>query len=141
MRNALLKLEKSLPREYADDIRKVKQRFYFDPDPWWGQRAKIVDFESIRKAVLQSKKLCIKYAKLYEEETARIVRPYGLVVKNTVWYLVAHCEERNEPRTFRCERITELDLLDASFDIPDNFNLEEHWRASAKKFLETDWHF
>ena len=55
-----------------------------------GQRAKIVDFESIQKAVLQSKKLFIGCAKPYEEEAKRIVRPYGLVVKNTVWYLVAH---------------------------------------------------
>lgn len=137
LKHTLLKLEQSLPLEYHEDILKAKERFYFDETPWWGQLPKVECLETLRKSVLQSKKLMITYRKVYGETSSRIVRPYGLVVKTMEWYLVAYCEKSGVVRTFKCERIKEAEMMDEPFDFPTEFSLERYWKESAQHFFDT----
>ncbi len=54
--------------------------------------------------------------------------PYLLLYNAGVWYLVAHCHKREEVRTFKVSRITNLKLLLKSprFVIPDSFRKESY---------------
>ncbi|HEX2955035.1 MAG TPA: YafY family protein [Bacillota bacterium] len=134
LKAALSKLESNLPAEYQSDIRAARERFYFEPDDWWEEKKPFVVQESIRQAVWRSTKLMIDYRKPNGESQTRIVRPYGLVVKNAEWYLVAYCEMSKGLRTFKCERILDARHLDEAFTIPKDFSLEEYWRENAKAF-------
>lgn len=134
LENALLKLEKSLPSEYSSDIKKARERFFYDEVPWWGKRADIPFIDVIRKSVWQSKMLRIWYGNNEGKNSERNVHPYGMVVKNMEWYLVAHCEHSKEVRTFKCERIKKVELLDESFSIPVDFMLTQYWRKSEVSF-------
>lgn len=69
------------------------------------------------------------------ETSERIVRPYGAVVKNLDWYLIAFCELKNEIRIFKCIRIKSIEVLDESFSMPLNFYLEEFWENSKHQFV------
>lgn len=132
--NALLKLEKSLPAEYKGDIKKARDRFYFDDTPWWGERPIIPSMDIIRQSVWQSRKLKIKYRKINGDISIRTIHPYGLIVKIMEWYLAAFCEASGEIRTFKCERIIEGQILEERFQIPEGFSLEAYWRESAFEF-------
>jgi predicted DNA-binding transcriptional regulator YafY len=136
LQNALLKLEKILSPSYARDIQNVRQRFLFDQDMWWNHKD-ISCLETLRKSVLQSKKLQLDYltASLGKSDlNRRIVCPYGMVVKHSEWYLVGFCESKNSIRTFKCDRIISADVLPDSFIIPEEFSLDEYWNDSVDKF-------
>jgi predicted DNA-binding transcriptional regulator YafY len=135
LKNALLKLEKSLPEAYQTDIRKAKARFYFDETPWWTKRTPIACLETLRPAVWHSRKAVIQYRKTNGQRSARIVHPYGLVVKMTDWYLVAFCERAEAIRTLKCERIEQAELLNEEFAIPPDFSLEAHWKTQHEEFI------
>jgi predicted DNA-binding transcriptional regulator YafY len=140
LKNALLKLEKSVPEKYKMDIKKAKERFYSDPTPWWRHVIINKNFDTIRKALWLSNKLLIKYIKGNSEESERVIRPYGLVRKDSEWYLVAYCEKRNEERTFKLTRIIDASFIDERFKIPEGFSLEDYWTKNVQIFKEEVMH-
>ncbi|ASR45275.1 transcriptional regulator [Paenibacillus kribbensis] len=136
LKNALLKLEQTMPDPYQSDIRKAKARFYFDDTPWWTERVAIPCLESVRAAVWGSKKITIQYRKADGVCSSRHVHPYGLVVKKGDWYLIAFCEIGQEIRTFKCERITEVQPSAEVFEVPVDFSLEQHWMMQETRFKQ-----
>jgi predicted DNA-binding transcriptional regulator YafY len=73
-----------------------------------------------------------------QETNTRIIQPYGLVVKNSEWYLAAFCESKNDLRVFKCVRISEVTILEDTFSIPTDFQLEsfwEKWKINFKQIL------
>lgn len=135
LQNTLLKLEKSLPPQYSADIRKARDRFYYDEAPWWGERPPVPCLDTIRRSVWQSKKLQLRYGKTGTD--TRLVQPYGMIVKNMEWYLAAFCERSGGLRTFKCDRILEAEMNEESFQIPENFSLEQYWNNSEGSFKKT----
>lgn len=139
LKNAILKLEKTIPLNYVNDIKKAKERFYFDPNSWWDDKPDLSYLDILRRAVLQSIKLKLTYtnSSMGKQETkTRIIRPYGLVVKNSEWYLVAFCENRNDLRVFKCVRILGVDPLEDTFSIPSDFQLESFWKKWQINFKQ-----
>ncbi len=138
LQNTLLRLESNLPDTYRPDVEKVKSRFHFDPEIWWSEHLPIPHMDTIRRAVWDSTKLIITYKKTSldrNETSSRIVQPYGLVVKNTEWYLIAFCETSQAIRSFKCERIMNAQFIaDDPFTIPNDFNLERYWEESVIQF-------
>lgn len=138
LQNALLKLEKMLSPSYSKDIKNVRQRFLFDPEMWWNHKD-VSCLETLRKSVLQSRKLKLAYitSSLGRNDlNDRIVHPYGLVVKHSEWYLVGFCESRNSVRTFKCDRIISADILPDTFSMPEDFSLTDYWLVSVEKFKD-----
>lgn len=134
LKYALSNLEKMLPAEYSEDIKLAKDRFYFDEYPWWDKKPELHHMDVLRKSVWNTKKLRVKYRKINNEISARELLPYGLVVKAMEWYLVAFCTISNSIRTFKCERIIEAEIIDSTFQIQNDFNLERYWKESEKMF-------
>lgn len=137
LKSTLLKLEKTLPASYQADIQKAQRRFYFDDTPWWSERVEIPCLEVIRTAVWRNHKLWIEYHKINGVISIRKVQPYGLVVKKEEWYLIAYCEEVEQIRTFKCERIASTQLIDEEYAIPQDFSLEGHWKQQEREFKQT----
>lgn len=129
------RLESRLPGGYRHDIQAAQKRFYFDPTPWWEEMPVSDHLDVLRQGVWHSRKVALEYQNLAGKKSKRVVRPYGLVVKTTHWYLVAYCETRKEIRTFSVYRITKAELFDATFTWPKDFSLESFWKARSKKFL------
>ncbi|WAH36050.1 helix-turn-helix transcriptional regulator [Alicyclobacillus dauci] len=87
--------------------------------------------EKIRRAILDERKISFHYAKrLADSEgnrhSVRTVAPYGLVLVQGSWMLVAHCDLRHDIRHFRLSRMTELMDLDDRFELPAHFDLREY---------------
>jgi len=137
LQNTLLRLEKTLPQEYQQDVQRAKSRFYFDPTVWWKKTEPLKHMDVLRRAVWGQMKLSLTYvsgSKEKQESSIRVVRPYGLVVKNTDWYLVGFCELRLGLRVFRCDRIQEARSAEDKFSVPVDFDLRSFWDEWKKEF-------
>lgn len=60
-----------------------------------------------------------------ETVSSRAIDPYGLVLWKGQWYTVAYCHQRKEIRSFRVDRITELQPTEAIFVRPDDFSARD----------------
>lgn len=132
---ALLKLQKNLSSELNKDLVTVRNRFYVDDNPWWGKKHTLHNMDLLIQGVWQSQKLNITYAKHTGEKSDRIIRPYGIVVKEMDWYMIAYCEKSNSMRTFKCERIVKCSCLSVNFSVPGEFSVEEYWNKSKRLFI------
>ncbi|MFB9327842.1 helix-turn-helix transcriptional regulator [Paenibacillus aurantiacus] len=84
-----------------------------------------------RRAILERRKMRLTYRKRLPETdgnrtTEREVSPYGLVLLQGNWMLVARCDLRADIRHFRLSRVTELAVLEERFHMPDDFNLSDY---------------
>ncbi len=85
----------------------------------------------IRGALLAEKKVRFRYTKPStradeDRETERTVAPYGLVLIQGAWMLIAHCDLRNDIRHFRLSRIRDAVVLNEPFVRPADFELRRY---------------
>jgi len=135
LNNALLKLEKNIPHQLCDGINTIKRRFYVDDTPWWGEMHRLHNIDMLMQSVCRSRKLRIAYKKHKEELSFRNIRPYGIVVKEMNWYMIAYCEKSNGIRMFKCDRIIKCEYIDENFIIPEDFFIDEFWNRSSEAFI------
>jgi predicted DNA-binding transcriptional regulator YafY len=135
LNNAFIKLETTVSKEHRQEIIRAKESFFIDTEPWWGRKQENQYVDIIKKSVLNLNKLIIYYKKYEGEVSKRIIRPYGVVIKNSKWYVVAFCELKNEVRVFKCGRITNIEVLEDSFSMPESFYLKDFWKKSKKQFV------
>ncbi|MGF1764123.1 helix-turn-helix transcriptional regulator [Aliivibrio kagoshimensis] len=80
----------------------------------------------IRQAIDANRQVYIEYQKENKEQSQRKVSPLGLVFWGKQWTLVAWCELRDEYRSFRVDRITELQPLNISFQTSEIKSLKHY---------------
>lgn len=136
LKNAMIKLENSLSEEHRKEIQRAKEKFLVDSEPWWGKRIENRHIDIIREAVLNLKKIKVYYKKYDADASERILRPYGVVVKDSEWYMAAFCETKNDLRIFKCSRIESVEVMEESFIIPRDFDLEKFWESSKQQFVK-----
>ena len=84
-------------------------------------------FMLLRRAIEDRRKVEIVYYSLTrDKKSRRAVRPYFLLKYLGYWYLTGYCELRQDPRTFKFERILSVQLLEDSFPPPVDLNVEKY---------------
>jgi DNA polymerase III subunit epsilon len=68
--------------------------------------------EAIREALADRCLLALRYRAQSGTETQRVVRPYRVVRRSGKLLLQGHCLLRNKERTFRIDRIIEIEVVD-----------------------------
>ena len=91
-------------------------------------------FLDIQSACISKKKMRIKYSSVSSGDTERIIRPYGIITRNNLKYLVAYCEKREKEITFKLMRISEVEVLKDSFEVPDTFRIKEFMKNNLGLF-------
>jgi len=71
--------------------------------------------ERLHQAFLMMRRIHIHYRDAEGEKTERAIEPQYLLLSYPVWYALAWDDLRNEIRTFRCDRIERVRLLDEVF--------------------------
>jgi len=89
------------------------------------------NLDKIRRALLDGRKIRFHYSKKITDSTGsrhseRTAAPYGLVLVEGSWMLVAQCDLRQDIRHFRLSRMAELIELDERFELPEHFDLREY---------------
>ncbi len=83
----------------------------------------------LRRAIIERKTVRFHYHTRYPQNgqiarNTRAADPYGLVHFGGAWYLISHCHLRQAIRNFKLARMTELILLEQTFQRPANFTMQ-----------------
>lgn len=75
----------------------------------------------LREAASDGRVVRIVYRSVGKEETtSRDVEPWSVFTTLGRWYLLGHCRSVDGQRTFRVDRIKELEVLDETFEPPES---------------------
>jgi predicted DNA-binding transcriptional regulator YafY len=130
---ALLKLLASLPSTFRQGAERARQRIYVDVSGWSRREEAVPFLPVLQEALWMERKLAITYERGENSEPVeRLISPFGLVAKGSVWYLVGAVD--GNVRTYRVSRISNVEVLDEAAPVPVEFNLAEYWEQSASTF-------
>ncbi|QTD41893.1 YafY family protein [Sporosarcina sp. Te-1] len=80
----------------------------------------------LERAVVESVSVKIQYpSKSEAQRTDRLIDPYKILFWNTKWYVIGFCHLRNEPRSFRVDRIESLIVTEHPFNEPEHFSARD----------------
>jgi len=120
---AMAKLDNVLPDALRQEVEHARRGLLAtgwlrrDYGPW----APILD--ELRRCVARRKQVRLVYRSFRQEETERM--QWGN------WYLAGHCHLRRDLRTFRVDRIQEVEPTGESFQIPADFSAREYLKRMA----------
>lgn len=121
-----LDLHKKLSLALSDETDAI-----FDVGPAYGISqnitAEITDIlDKIKNAILDRKKLVIRYHSLSEKQVSnRVIHPYKLIHTPISWYVVAWCETKKDFYIFKLARISEITAYSDKFQRKTNFSIEK----------------
>ena len=85
----------------------------------------------IKEALNAKLKIEIEYDSFSSQQVnRRTINPYHVFLHDGFWYLVGFCNLRNEIRTFRIDRIKELQMLHEKFILDKEFDIDEYIKNS-----------
>ena len=111
---AMARISEVLPRHLDERIAGSERRF-LAPD-FMQPAAKREPMALLREGMEHGRKLDIHYRRADGEKSSRRLWPLGLVFWGHCWTLGAWCELRKEFRTFRVDRIEQVEISADSFD-------------------------
>ena len=129
------KLMAALPGNMRMQAESIRARLHVDPSGWRPSTEDISMLPAVQDAIARDVKLSFQYRKADGETGPRTVEPYGVVCKQTVWYLVARAQAGM--RTYRVSRMSEVVALAIPFKRQAKFNLAEYWNASTARLAQT----
>jgi predicted DNA-binding transcriptional regulator YafY len=95
--------------------------------------------QTLREAVQERRKIFINYRDLSEKTSERTLRPLGCFYWGKVWTLAAWCEQREDFRSFRVDRVTYVRRLDDRFRDEPGRTLADLARLEEVRAKEMGW--
>jgi predicted DNA-binding transcriptional regulator YafY len=141
LKAALLKLTAALPSSRSQEAERTRQRIFLDPIAGYEPEEPLPHLQTIHQAVWQEQKLHLKYRLIFQTDLERLVEPYGLVAKGSVWHLVYRCEDGGW-RVLPVAQVQEARLAEDRFERLPSFDLSSFWndwcavRENSRSFLD-----
>jgi predicted DNA-binding transcriptional regulator YafY len=122
------KIEAVLAARQRDEVQYLQNSIALVATETLTQASTSPTLSQLRRAIIERKIVRFHYHTRYPQNgsparNTRAADPYGLVHYNGAWYLIGYCHLRQAIRNFRLDRMTELTLLDKSFQRPANFSM------------------
>ena len=95
--------------------------------------------QTLREAVHERCKVFINYRDLADKPSERTLRPLGCFYWGKVWTLAAWCEQRNDFRSFRVDRVTSVRRLEERFRDEPGRTLADLARLNEARAREQGW--
>jgi len=126
-RGALAKLDNVLPDEQRREVAWARQAVLSIGTNWADPNLAVPYLEQLRDAMRERRRVRMHYRGRSQVGAApRDVDVYKLVSRWGWQYCIGYCHRRKAPRTFRLDRIFDLEVLDQTFAEPTDFNLQEY---------------
>ena len=91
------------------------------------------NLEILRAAIRQQRRIELAYLGSGQSEaTRRQIDPYALVHRWGWWYVAGFCHLRLAVRSFRFDRIQKLEMLEAVFQAPADFNIQAYLASESQ---------
>ena len=131
LESALLKLSAALPSMHRHSPKGMRGRVHLDTARWFAPKELVPHLQTVQEAVWSERRLNLVYCADDSGVRRRVLKPYGLVAKVGVWYVIG--ETARGMRVYRVSRIREAELGEA-FECPQDFDLAEFWNAWCRDF-------
>lgn len=131
----LLKLLAVLPASHQPSVEHIRQRILIDPTWWWRDAQPLPFWDQLQQAVYEDRCIRAVYERRNGEVVERMLEPYSLVAKSSIWYLIA--QYAGELHTYRVSRFRQITLLEPHFQRREGFDLPGYWREHQQNFVET----
>lgn len=131
---ALLKLLAALPPPRREVAARARQRVYVDSAGWNRTEEPIPYLPVLQDALWQDRRVALVYQHGDTPPSTRLVDPYGLIAKASVWYLVG-AQMDGELRSFRVSRIRNATMTEDTFVRPPDFDLPSYWAESSTQYV------
>ena len=95
--------------------------------------------QTLREAVQARDKIFINYRDLADKASERTLRPLGCFYWGKVWTLAAWCEQREDFRSFRIDRVSYVRRLDERFRDEPGRTLADLVRLNDARAREQGW--
>ncbi|MFL0166573.1 helix-turn-helix transcriptional regulator [Candidatus Clostridium helianthi] len=89
--------------------------YVIDLSSWFQDSITQEKVSILHKAILNKNCIYLEYISK-SSHSSRIIQPHKLVFKQSYWYLYAFCEDKQEFRLFKINRIVDLKIMDESFN-------------------------
>ncbi len=119
--SAQAKLERVMPRELKGRVRALSETIALDLRDLPVASPSAVMLQMSSAAQLQ-RRTHMRYRSYQDAESERDFDPYGLAYRQGRWYVVGHCHLRDDLRSFRLDRVVSVDLREAGFVRPTEFD-------------------
>jgi predicted DNA-binding transcriptional regulator YafY len=128
--SAAAKLETVLPSQQRAQVEHLRKSIVFIVPETLASASVSELLPMLRRALLERRTIRFHYHTRYNHdgEPAKKTReadPYGMYHHGDAWYLVAYCHLRQAVRSFRLDRLSRLELLEPTFELPADFKMEE----------------
>jgi proteasome accessory factor B len=131
LESAFAKIREALPAKSLPYLARIQDLFSARPDPFKDYSKKQDVISSLIDAILHQRRAQIAYFSFNSKKTkSYTLDPYRLVYYRGGLYLYARAEEYGEVRTFAVERVQKIEVLDAAFEAPSDFNVNEYARGA-----------
>jgi predicted DNA-binding transcriptional regulator YafY len=131
LESAFDKIREALPAKSLPYLARIQDLFSARPDPWKDYSKKQEVIAALIDATLHQRQVRIAYYSFNSRKTkSYTLDPYRVVYYHGGLYLYARAHEYDEVRTFAVERTERIEILDASFEIPADFNVSEYARGA-----------
>ncbi|MBC7361204.1 MAG: WYL domain-containing protein [Candidatus Aminicenantes bacterium] len=144
--SAIARLESLFPKETIPLLKAVTE----DIPEYSESKDRLKKLTLLHRALAEKKQVKIVYrtASRGNISSTRLVEPYRIIPYLKTWQLVAFCHSRKEIREFNIDRIEKAEILDSTYEIPPDFDLDSFfghiwgvYRQSSKPAEEVELEF
>ncbi len=133
-KSMLLKLLAALPASQQPSVEHIRQRLLIDSAWWWRDAQPPPFWDQLQQAVYDDRCIQAVYDRHDGETIERVLEPYSLIAKSSVWYLLA--QHQGELHTYRVARFQRITVLDTHFRRREDFDLTTYWQTHLQEFKE-----
>ncbi|MFZ1938092.1 MAG: YafY family protein, partial [Terracidiphilus sp.] len=126
---ALAKLGRVLPEALRESIRTVEDVVAIEPGPWVVTTS-VEDLIRAASAIRTGRRIRFDYRSHDGAATRRHIEPYAVMHTDGRWYLIGYCLTRRAMRTFRLDRVSNLESGAGSFRRPAEFDARKYLNSS-----------
>lgn len=138
-RSAAGKIEAVLPERLRAEVDAVRQGIRFVRFDTMDDPEELRKLEVLRRGVVERREVRFRYNRRNnctdpELRDPRRANPYALSHVDGAWYMSGFCHERNALRTFRLSRMSDPELLAATFERPAGLEFPRRPEPSARQY-------
>jgi predicted DNA-binding transcriptional regulator YafY len=128
--SAQAKLEQVMPLDLKQQVHALTESVTLDLNvlPMEAQGKVLLAMSS---AALLRRRVHMHYRSRAEDETERDFDPYSIAFRHGCWYVIGYCGLRRDLRSFRLDRVVQVDLTDTPFERPADFDPLVHLSQSV----------
>jgi predicted DNA-binding transcriptional regulator YafY len=132
----------------ADEYRKLETKanqIKIDISPWHGKGTIPQTLATVRTALDKQQVIRFQYGTRLRVESSRDVEPCRLLLKDMNWYMQGFCRTRQDYRTFKLLRMSDVCLLDETYtlhELPiaqlDHFSFDNDVKETLKLRIDNE---